>query len=94
MAARRSLFEKRIKRALVEDLERKAENSLDKVIEWLWEDHGIRVGRSWDRVKKTIVSNKSITPQDLVVLMLSMGVEVDEELWFKERKRLYSDEQN
>ncbi len=94
MAIRRDLFEKRIKRALVEDLEKKAKDSLDTVVEWLWEDHGVKVSRNWDRVKKTIVSNKSITPQDLVVLMLSMGVEVDEELWFKERKHLYGDEQN
>jgi len=50
-------------------------------VEWLWEDFGIRVRRSWDDVIKAVVDSDEVLPQDLAAFMISMGVEPDEGAW-------------
>jgi ABC-type phosphate transport system ATPase subunit len=77
---RNVLRERAIKEALVEQL-RRAGVSLDEVKEWLWEDYGIRVSGGWERVVRIIARDRNIRPQDLVVLMDEIGVQVDEGAW-------------
>ncbi len=69
-----------IKARLVELLER-SNASLEEVLDWLWEDFGVRVKADWKAVKRAIVKNSDIEPQDLVSLFNELGIELDEEAW-------------
>ncbi len=51
------------------------------VAEWLWEEFGKRVKPSWRDVRRVIVGDSDVTPQDLVLLLYELGLDVDESLW-------------
>lgn len=54
---------------------------IDEVIEWLWEDFGLKVRGGWDEVGRVIVSRDEITPQDVAAFMIGEGLEPDEGAW-------------
>ncbi len=54
------------------------------VSEWLWEEFGKRVKPSWRDVRRAIVRDSEVTPQDLVLLLYDLGLDVDESLWGEE----------
>ena len=68
-----------IKEALLSQMKGKV--PLEDVVEWLWEDFGIRSTPSWDRLAKIIISEKEILPQDLAAFMISEGLMPDEGAW-------------
>ncbi len=68
-----------VKERLVDSLLEGVE--LSAILEWLWEDYGIRVKRSKESVRRAILRSDEITPQDLAVFMLDNGVEVSEDAW-------------
>ncbi len=63
----------------MEELQRAA--PLDEVLEWLWEDYGIKA-RDWETAKRAVLSKKEITARDLAVFLLEYGVEV-ESYWYE-----------
>ena len=76
---RRDLADKRIKEALVDRLLEGVD--LGEIVDWLWEDFGIRVRRDRRAIKRAIVRSQDVTPQDIAVFMIENGVEVDEGAW-------------
>jgi hypothetical protein len=62
-----------VKRGLVEIVRRNV--SLDAVIEWLWEDYGVRV-RDWDKAVRVMLSPR-VTLGDLISFLDENDVEVD-----------------
>ncbi len=69
---RRRLFEDReAKERLVKLLEGSVK--LDDVVEWLWEDFGIRVSPTWDDVRRTIVSSREVSARALAVFLVQSG---------------------
>jgi hypothetical protein len=67
-------------RALKEKLLRILEERADPrdVSEWLWEEFGKRVQPSWQRLRRAILKDKDITPQDLVSLLDELNIEVSD----------------
>lgn len=76
--------ERGVKAVLLDQL-RSRGASLDKVLEWLWEEFGVKARRSWHAVERLILRSDEITPQDLVVFMVENGIEPDEGAWDAER---------
>ncbi|MCC6060651.1 MAG: hypothetical protein LM578_03870 [Desulfurococcaceae archaeon] len=62
-----------VKKRLVEVVRRSV--SLDSVVEWLWEDYGVRV-RDWDRAVRVMLGDR-VTLGDLIAFLDENGVEVD-----------------
>ncbi|MCE4609439.1 MAG: hypothetical protein F7C36_03545 [Desulfurococcales archaeon] len=54
---------------------------LDEIVEWLWEDFGIRAKKDWEQIKKIILREKEITPQDLAVFMIDNDIFPEEGAW-------------
>ncbi len=76
----RSEKDRAIKEALLSQMRGKV--PLDDVIEWLWDDFGIRASPdSWDSVERLIVTNKEVLPQDVAVFMIDEGIMPDEGAW-------------
>ncbi len=76
-------FEREIKRELLETLEKKARDKLHKVIEWLWENYGVRVKMEWGSVEKAVLKSRDVSSREIALLMMDLGVDVDEEIWFR-----------
>ena len=72
-----------VKERLVTFMEEKGVDP-QTVSEWLWEEFGKKVKPSWREVKRAIVKDSDVTPQDLVLLLYDLGLEVDESLWGEE----------
>ncbi len=84
-AVRRSLVERKLKEMLLDAAER-AGIEPGEVAEWLYEEHGVRAGRSWKAVRRAVVRSE-VTAQELAVFLLDHGVEVDEEAWIEVVKK-------
>ena len=75
--------DREIKKELIEILESKARDKLHYIADWLWEDYGLRVKTDWESVRKTILKSREISSRELAVLMINLGVDVDEDIWLK-----------
>jgi len=69
-----------VKKALVEQMKMEGVDPRE-VSEWLWEDFGKRVPPSWARLERAILSEKTITPQDVAVFMIEQGIMPEEGAW-------------
>ena len=76
----RRIREKHIKEALMNQLE-KSGIPLNEAVEWLWEDFGKKVRRDWRSVRKAVVGDPQVTPQDIAVFMIENGVQPEEGAW-------------
>ncbi len=55
---------------------------LDEILEWLWEDFGIRVSKpSAERVRRILVEDASIRDRDLASYLVSEGIPVSDDDW-------------
>ena len=79
----RNLRERNIKRALMKQLMESGKVKVEDVVEWLWEDFGIRCRPSWKDVERKVVKSDEVTPNDLAVFMLESGLQPREEIWFE-----------
>ncbi len=70
-----------IKMLLLERLE-KSGIDLQELVEWVYDEYGIRVRRRWEDVRRVLLSCE-VEPQALAVFMLEHGIEVPEEEWIK-----------
>ncbi|MGC9209732.1 MAG: hypothetical protein ACP5FT_00445 [Acidilobus sp.] len=70
-------------RAIKESLmsQAKGKIDLDEFVEWLWDDFGIRVRRTWEDIYRAVVNSDEVLPQDLAAFMISQGMEPDEGAW-------------
>ena len=73
--------ERRVKARLLESA--CSPSILEDMIEWLWEEYGIRVSGGCERVKRAIVKSREVKARELAVFLLESGVGVDEiyEAW-------------
>ena len=71
MDRRRLAEDREAKERLVKLLKDSVE--LDDVVEWLWEDFGIRVSPTWDEVRKTIISSREVSARALAVFLVQSG---------------------
>ncbi len=78
MAARR-LVEHRLKEYLLRLAEERG--LARELAEWLYEEHGVRVAAEWRRLRRAVLREPTVTPQELAVFLLNHGVEVTEEEW-------------
>ncbi|MEB3844950.1 MAG: hypothetical protein LRS48_04640 [Desulfurococcales archaeon] len=78
---RLAAWEKAVKGALIDQIVKSNSISENTVSEWLWEDFGKKVRPDWDRLKRAILSDREITPQDLAVFMIENGVFPEEGAW-------------
>jgi len=69
-----------VKKALIEQMKSEGVDPRE-VSEWLWEDFGKRVPAKWSRLEKAILSDKTVTPQDVAVFMIDQGVQPEEGAW-------------
>jgi hypothetical protein len=76
--------EKAIKAALLAQLRSRGVR-VDDILDWLWEEFGVKTHRSWRSLERLILRSDEITPQDLVVFMIENGIEPDEGAWDAER---------
>ncbi|MCE4607406.1 MAG: hypothetical protein F7B61_00390 [Caldisphaeraceae archaeon] len=67
------------KRVLCEQMRGKVD--LRDVVEWLYEDFGIKCKISWNEITKAVINRNEITPNDIAVFMLEHGVDFDEKAW-------------
>jgi len=74
--------EKKIKEKLVEELLKLKRGKLEELVEWLWEDYGIRTKANMEAIKKAILSSEEITSREIALEILRSGGYVNEELWF------------
>jgi len=74
--------ERAIKRHLIEELLKIKNYKLEEIVEWLWEEYGIKAKPNIEAIRKTILNNDEITSRELAVEILRSGGFVDEELWF------------
>lgn len=80
----RRLRERAVKAALLAQL-KSSGVSIGDVVEWLWEEFGIRARKDWRHVERLILRSSEVTPQDLLVFMIENGIEPDEGAWDAER---------
>ncbi len=71
MDTRRLAADREAKERLVRLLEGSAQ--LEEVLEWLWEDFGIRVSPSWDEVRRAIISSREVSARALAVFLVESG---------------------
>ena len=62
-----------VKRRLVEIVRGSVE--LEAVVDWLWEDYGVKV-RDWDKAVRVMLSDR-VSVGDLISFLEDQGVEVD-----------------
>ncbi|MGC8753290.1 MAG: hypothetical protein ACP5RO_07190 [Fervidicoccaceae archaeon] len=74
--------EKYIKKQLVEELLKLKRNKLEEIVEWLWEEFGIKTKPNMEAIRKAIVENDEVTSRELAIEVLRSGGYVNEELWF------------
>lgn len=55
--------------------------SLEEVVEWLWEDFGLRAPMRWDGVVDLIARAPEVSPQDIVSFLDEHGITLNEDLW-------------
>jgi len=84
--------EKKIKEKLVEELLRLKRGKLEELVEWLWEDYGIRTKANMEAIKKAILSSEEITSREIALEILRNGGYVNEELWFASAEGDLSDD--
>jgi hypothetical protein len=73
------LYEKAVKDALLNQM--KGKINIEEAVEWIYEDYGIKIKKSWENLRRTILDNSEITPNDIAVFMIDQGVDVDEGAW-------------
>jgi hypothetical protein len=76
----RKLRERAIKEALLDQLEESG-IPLEDIVEWLWDDFGKRVQRNWKAVRRAVLGDRDITPQDIAVFMIENDVQPEEGAW-------------
>jgi len=57
---------------------------LEKLVEWLEEDYGMRVEKSWNEVREAAVSSKEVKSRELAAFLVSEGIQVDESYWLEQ----------
>ncbi len=91
MVMRREESERIIKKALLNDLLNLGDKVLVDLVEWLWDNYGIKARRERNDVEKKILRSKDISSRELAVFMLDKGVKINEELWFSEFRKNVQD---
>ncbi len=79
VAIKQKIYEKAVKEALLNQMKNKI--NIDEAVEWLYDDFGIKIKSSWENLRKAVLNNSEITPNDIAVFMIDQGVEVDEGAW-------------
>ncbi|MCE4628335.1 MAG: hypothetical protein F7C34_04215 [Desulfurococcales archaeon] len=80
MSFKRKIMNRAIKENLLDQMERSG-ISPGEASEWLWDDFGKRVPPRWDKIRKAVLSDPDVTPQDLAVFMIDQGVQPEEGAW-------------
>ena len=75
--------ERLIKKVLLSQLKGSKKISIKEVIEWLWEDFGIKCKSDWKDVERKIVKSIEISANDLAVFMLENGLKPKEDVWLE-----------
>ncbi len=75
--------ERSIKKALIEQLKRSNKVSIKDIVEWLWEDFGIRCRAEWRDIERKMLKNDEISPNDIAVFMIEHGLKPEEDVWFE-----------
>lgn len=91
LVMRREESERIIKKALLNDLLKLGDEVLVDIVEWLWDNYGIKARREKKDVEKKILRSKDISSRELAVFMLDKGVKINEELWFAELRKNVQD---
>jgi hypothetical protein len=76
----RKMSERAVKEALMSQLENSG-IPLEEAVEWLWDDFGKRVQKSWKAVRRAVLGDQDITPQDIAVFMIENDVQPEEGAW-------------
>ena len=80
MSYRRRLADRAIKASLMDQIEA---SNIDpgEMAEWLWDDFGKRVKPEWKSIRRAVLGDREITPQDLAVFMIDQGLQPEEGAW-------------
>ncbi len=77
----RGLRDRAVKEALLSQIMNSGKIDIRMMVEWLWEDFGLRVRRDWNVVKRAVLRSPDVSAQDLAVFMIENGVVPDEGAW-------------
>jgi len=75
--------ERVIKKALIDQLKRSNKISIKDVVEWLWEDFGIRCKANWKDVERKMLKSNEVFPNDIATFMIEHGLRPEEDVWFE-----------
>ena len=80
MSYRRRLASRAIKERLLDQMVRDGVDPREAA-DWLWDDFGKRVRPDWKSIRRAVLGDSEITPQDLAVFMIDQGLEPEEGAW-------------
>ena len=76
----RRVRERHIKEALMDQLEKSGIHPREAA-EWLWEDFGKKVRANWRNIRRAVVGDPQVTPQDVAVFMIENDIQPEEGAW-------------
>ncbi len=76
--------ERYIKRLLLQQIKESKKVDAKDLVEWLWEDFGIRCKPLWREIERKVVKSDEILANDLAIFMLERGIVPKEEIWFED----------
>ncbi len=86
MSYSRKLAERAVKDALMKQV--RDNLSMEEVLDWLYDDFGVKVGRrTWDNITRTVLKSSDIKPQDIAILLLDNNIQPNEGAWNAQPRR-------
>ncbi len=80
MSYTRRIRNRHIKAALMDQVEKSGIKPYEAA-EWLWEDFGKKVKPDWKSIRRAVLGDPEITPQDIAVFMIENDVQPEEGAW-------------
>ncbi|MCE4606352.1 MAG: hypothetical protein F7B59_03355 [Desulfurococcales archaeon] len=89
MSYARRIAEKTTKEALFRQVEENV--PMEDVVEWLYEDFGVSIGRkTWSNLKRAVLKAADIKPQDIAILLMDHDIQPNEGAWDVQPRRSLS----
>ncbi|MEM0060573.1 MAG: hypothetical protein QW726_01410, partial [Fervidicoccaceae archaeon] len=66
---------------LVEELLKLKRDKLNELVEWLWEEYGIKTKPNIEAIREAILRNSEITSREIAIEIIRSGGYVNEDMW-------------
>lgn len=65
----------KVKKKLIEKIKKNV--SIEEVIEWIWEEYGVKV-KNWEQAEKFLM-RKNVRPNEILTLIIENDIEITNE---------------